>query len=159
MITDERRHEMEDDGWTFECESPLEIRHSDGSVATGRIAEIVADSYVDDSQSISDRAGEITDQVVGKMIEKEFLRLHPSSPWDRETVISFIRHAALQGLVESREIAEGLRSPSAIADMMTALVGTLDQMEDFQGLPSGHERQKRRREIEGEVLRLSRKIE
>lgn len=109
--------------------------------------------------SIGDRAQEITDQVVGKMIDKELGRMHPSSPWDRETIVSFIRAAALMGLVESRDIVEGLQSPSAIADMMTALVGTLEQMEDFQGLPSAHQRGARRREIEDEVLRLSRKVE
>ncbi len=50
-------------------------------------------------------------------------------------------------------------SPSAIADMMTALVGTLDQMEDVLGRPAANERQFRRREIEDEVLRLSRKVQ
>ncbi len=105
------------------------------------------------------RAQEITDQVVGKMIDKEMMRLHPSSPWDRETIIMFIHHAALQGLAESREIAEGLQSPSAIADMMTALVGTLEQMAGTHGYPLMHEIHGRRREIEDEVLRLSRKIE
>jgi hypothetical protein len=108
--------------------------------------------------SMLDRAQEITDQVVGKMIDKEMMRMHPSSPWDRETIIAFIHHAALQGLAESRSIAEGLQSPSAIADMMTALVGTLDQMGDVRGLPAAHERQIRRREMEDEVLRLSRKV-
>ncbi len=113
----------------------------------------------DSGGSMIARAQEITDEVVGKMIDKEMMRLHPSSPWDRETVIMFIHHAALRGLVESRDIVEGLQSPSAIADMMAALAGTLEQMEDGRGLPQAHEGHIRRREFEDEVLRLSRKVE
>ena len=30
-------------GWTIECESPLEVRHEDGSFASGQAAEIVID--------------------------------------------------------------------------------------------------------------------
>lgn len=33
-----------DDGWTIECESPFEIRHSDGSFATGQAAHMVVSS-------------------------------------------------------------------------------------------------------------------
>lgn len=32
---------LEAEGWTVECESPLEIRHEDGSVATGYAAQMV----------------------------------------------------------------------------------------------------------------------
>ena len=32
---------LEDNGWTLECESPLEIRHTDGSFATQQAAGIV----------------------------------------------------------------------------------------------------------------------
>jgi flagellar basal body rod protein FlgG len=32
---------LEENGWTVECESPLEIRHKDGSFATGQAASIV----------------------------------------------------------------------------------------------------------------------
>lgn len=31
------------DGWVIECESPLEIRHTDGSFATGQAARLVLD--------------------------------------------------------------------------------------------------------------------
>lgn len=31
-------------GWTLECESPYEIRHEDGSFATGQAARIVIDA-------------------------------------------------------------------------------------------------------------------
>ncbi len=56
-------------------------------------------------------------------------------------------------------LAEGLQSPSAIADMMTALASTIEQMEDGRGLPQEHEAHIRRREFEDELLRLSRKVE
>lgn len=32
---------LESHGWTVECESPFEIRHKDGSFATGQAADIV----------------------------------------------------------------------------------------------------------------------
>lgn len=32
---------LEHHGWTMECESPFEIRHEDGSFASGQAAEIV----------------------------------------------------------------------------------------------------------------------
>tara|TARA_R110001606_G_scaffold379561_1_gene539665 strand:+ start:962 stop:1135 length:174 start_codon:yes stop_codon:yes gene_type:complete len=44
-ITKERlielREILEDNGWIIECESPFEIRHEDGSFATGQAANIV----------------------------------------------------------------------------------------------------------------------
>ncbi len=38
---------LEKDGWTVECESPLEIRHEDGSFATLGAANILVQYYVD----------------------------------------------------------------------------------------------------------------
>lgn len=35
---------LEINGWTVECESPFEIRHNDGSFATGQAARMVNDS-------------------------------------------------------------------------------------------------------------------
>lgn len=32
---------LEKNGWTVECESPFEVRHEDGSFATGQAAEMV----------------------------------------------------------------------------------------------------------------------
>jgi hypothetical protein len=32
-----------EEGWTVECENPLELRHEDGSVATGRAAQMLID--------------------------------------------------------------------------------------------------------------------
>lgn len=32
---------LADNGWTVECESPFEVRHEDGSFATGGAAEIL----------------------------------------------------------------------------------------------------------------------
>ena len=37
----EDREILEKNGWTVECESPFEIRHEDGSFATGQAAIIV----------------------------------------------------------------------------------------------------------------------
>lgn len=34
-------------GWTVECESPYEIRHEDGSFATGQAADIVTDTVME----------------------------------------------------------------------------------------------------------------
>ena len=34
---------LEENGWTVECESPFEVRHEDGSFATGYAAQIVLD--------------------------------------------------------------------------------------------------------------------
>lgn len=35
---------LEQNGWFIECQSPFEIRHIDGDVATGQAARIVLDS-------------------------------------------------------------------------------------------------------------------
>ncbi len=35
---------LEQNGWFIECQSPFEIRHIDGDVATGQAARIVVDS-------------------------------------------------------------------------------------------------------------------
>lgn len=36
---------LSEGGWTIECQSPLEIRHEDGSFASGFAAQIVIDYY------------------------------------------------------------------------------------------------------------------
>ena len=40
-MTDEQKKLLAENGWTVECESPLEIRHEDGSFATSNAAEMV----------------------------------------------------------------------------------------------------------------------
>jgi len=40
---------LESNGWTIECNSPFEIRHEDGSFATGQAADIVLSSVKDES--------------------------------------------------------------------------------------------------------------
>ena len=42
---------LEENDWTVECESPFEIRHEDGSFATGQAAEIVLWFLKDDEES------------------------------------------------------------------------------------------------------------
>lgn len=39
-------------GWTIECESPLEIRHEDGSFATMQAANIVILFYIDNEDDV-----------------------------------------------------------------------------------------------------------
>lgn len=34
---------LEKEGWTIECQSPYELRHTDGSFASGQAAYIVTD--------------------------------------------------------------------------------------------------------------------
>ena len=41
MPTEEDKKMLDKNGWTLECESPFEIRHEDGSFATGQAARIV----------------------------------------------------------------------------------------------------------------------
>jgi hypothetical protein len=36
---------LEKAGWTLECETPLEIRHEDGSFASGQAAQLVLEHY------------------------------------------------------------------------------------------------------------------
>ena len=35
---------LEQEGWSMDCESPLELSHEDGSFASGQAAQIVIDS-------------------------------------------------------------------------------------------------------------------
>jgi hypothetical protein len=55
-------------GWQVECESPLEIRHSDGSFASGRAAHIVGMHYAEAEESES--IGGAGDKLIclGKML-------------------------------------------------------------------------------------------
>jgi len=43
---------LEQHGWTVECESPLEIRHTDGSFATMKAAHIVVLFYTDNDDNV-----------------------------------------------------------------------------------------------------------
>ncbi len=129
-------------------------------VGAPSMSDFLAQGEDDAGGSIGDRARAITNEVVGKMEDKELGRMHPSSPWDRETIVSFIRAAALMGLAESHEMPERIPPAVAIASMMDSLTRTHEQMaEEVRGLPAAHEKHIRRREMEDEVLRLSRKVE
>ncbi len=48
MSIDERI--LEGSGWTLECESPLEIRHDDGSFASGQAARIIIDMIAEEDE-------------------------------------------------------------------------------------------------------------
>lgn len=48
MIENKVKKYMEEEGWLIECESPFEIRNSDGSFASGFAAKIVYDYYRDE---------------------------------------------------------------------------------------------------------------
>lgn len=41
---------LEENGWDVECESPLEIRHSDGSFASGQAALIIRESFTQEAR-------------------------------------------------------------------------------------------------------------
>lgn len=45
MNSDDKRV-LEKNGWTIECESPFEIRHTDGSFATGQAARLVLEALM-----------------------------------------------------------------------------------------------------------------
>jgi len=47
MPTEEDKKILEKRGWTLECESPFEMRHKDGSFATGMAARIVMEHLRD----------------------------------------------------------------------------------------------------------------
>lgn len=42
------RQRLESNGWVVECYSPFEMRHEDGSFASGQAAEMVMFSILDD---------------------------------------------------------------------------------------------------------------
>lgn len=46
MNEEKKREILEAKGWTIECESPLEIRHYDGSFATLNAAKIVVEDVL-----------------------------------------------------------------------------------------------------------------
>ena len=39
---------LAENGWTVECENPFEIRHEDGSFATGSAAKMVLECLTED---------------------------------------------------------------------------------------------------------------
>ena len=39
---------MQEEGWIIECISPLEIRHEDGSFASGQAADILFEHYTNE---------------------------------------------------------------------------------------------------------------
>lgn len=50
-MLDEQRAIIEKEGWVVECESPFEIRHEDGSFATGQAAVRVIDHIIFELQA------------------------------------------------------------------------------------------------------------
>jgi hypothetical protein len=42
-------------GWEIECKSPLEIRHEDGSFATGQAAQIILNSMDDAEDDVASK--------------------------------------------------------------------------------------------------------
>lgn len=49
MSWDEKYQFLEENGWTVECQSPLEISTKDGSFASGEAANMVLDSLIYDN--------------------------------------------------------------------------------------------------------------
>ncbi|MNR71327.1 hypothetical protein D3C71_19420 [compost metagenome] len=57
MSTKSTEQLLEDNGWTLECESPLEIRHTDGSFATQQAARIVVAELQAEAREASRASG------------------------------------------------------------------------------------------------------
>ena len=55
-MTNEMEQLLEKEGWTVECESPLEIRHEDGSFATLNAADMVIQYIRNEAEVCSARA-------------------------------------------------------------------------------------------------------
>jgi len=56
---------LENNGWVVECESPLEIRHDDGSFATMQAAQIVLDSLSNENiENLPDDSTEYTFNIL-----------------------------------------------------------------------------------------------
>jgi hypothetical protein len=52
MPTEDDKKLLEKNGWTVECESPFEIRHEDGSFATGQAAMLVTSCVRDNGEVV-----------------------------------------------------------------------------------------------------------
>lgn len=63
-----REEILNKNGWTVECSSPFEIRHDDGSFATGQAANLIFRSIVEENSSESN--------VVDRLIEHGFPEGH-----------------------------------------------------------------------------------
>jgi hypothetical protein len=61
---------LEDDGWIVECESPFEIRHTDGSFATNQAAYSVLNSLKDRCDVILGVVNLIIDAYTHGLISK-----------------------------------------------------------------------------------------
>lgn len=46
MLEQSLENLLEKHGWTVECQSPFEIRHSDGSFASGQAADLVLHALI-----------------------------------------------------------------------------------------------------------------
>ena len=55
---------LEENGWTIVCESPFEIEHEDGDVATGYAAKIIESSYESDWIRVEDAKPEHDQEVI-----------------------------------------------------------------------------------------------
>lgn len=63
-----REEILKKEGWTVECHSPFEIRHSDGSFATGQAANIIFQSIIEENLT--------EDDLIQKLIEDGFPEGH-----------------------------------------------------------------------------------
>jgi len=66
-------------GWTIECQSPFEIRHEDGSFATGQAADCVLSSLREESvvMKFTELAlGARFKYLVGKKLDRVWIKLN-----------------------------------------------------------------------------------
>lgn len=62
---------LEDNGWVMECYSPFELRHEDGSFATGKAADLVLESLKDEDSRRQKCIKEIA-ETIDKDIDKKY---------------------------------------------------------------------------------------
>jgi len=80
---------LEQNGWFIECKSPFEIRHTDGSFATGHAANIILESLRDDFNPAKTiffryknwKGEESTRKVVPMDIWFGHTEFHPEDQW------------------------------------------------------------------------------
>lgn len=76
-----KEQKLKTEGWTVECWSPFEIRHNDGSFATGQAAHCVAHDIC--------HVFETEDEILDALVETGFPEGHPSDG-DRSSKLFFL---------------------------------------------------------------------
>lgn len=70
MLMEEDEKILEKNGWTLECESPFEIRHEDGSFATGQAARLVMERLREQEPRMCIECGVVATNTQGTHCEE-----------------------------------------------------------------------------------------